>query len=338
MGLISKLVFYTKSIVAVALLGSCALYGVIASIVLGCIGKRHLAQWTTARSFYNVMGPVFGVEIKVINPENLEKLPAIFVSNHQSELDILMLGRTFPQGCTVTAKQSLKYVPFLGWFMALSGTLFLDRSNRKKSVATLNKALQELSTKKRAIWVFPEGTRSYTTKVCMLPFKKGAFHLAQQGKIPIVPVIVSNTSTIFNPKLGIFNRGTIVVKVLDPIPTEDLKKEEVGEFTNKVRDLMERELENLKYSKAINDTGLPEEVASKASVVEQEGQESNSNSHGIDDTDSISKDNSTDEVEEIVQAIEEESAPEQTEEQPEEQPEEESSEGVRETADLTNDK
>lgn len=263
MGLFSSLTYYTRSTVAIVLLCLCALYGVFASIVLICFGNRHLAQWTTARSFYYVIGSALGIKVKVINGENLKKLPAILVANHQSELDVLILGRVFPRGCTVTAKNSLKYVPFLGWFMTLSGTLFLKRGNTKNSIATLNKALKELRSEKRALWVFPEGTRPYSTKLCTVPFKKGAFHLAQQGKIPIVPVIISNTSTILSPKLGIFNRGTITVKVLDPISTEDLTKEGVTAFSEKVRDLMDKEIKKLGYSEACNDTGLPKEALSE---------------------------------------------------------------------------
>lgn len=297
MSIWTKFVYYGKSILGVTLLSTCALYGVVASIVLTCIGKQHLAQWTTARSFYYIMGTFLGVDVEVINAENLEKLPAIFVSNHQSALDILMLGRTFPQGCTVTAKSSLKWMPFLGWFMSLSGTLFLERGNRKKSVETLNKALANLSSKKRALWVFPEGTRSHSTKPCLLPFKKGAFHLAQQGKIPIVPVVVSNTSTIMNSKYHVFNRGVITVKVLDPISTEDLKKEDVTAFTHRVQELMEREVENLGYSDVIMDTNLPPEAkASFTQVLESHSAES-------EDADTSSKE---DTVEEAVEILEEE--------------------------------
>lgn len=295
MGFWAKFVYYSRSVLGVTLLSTCALYGVVASIVLSCIGKRHLAQWTTARSFYYVMGTFLGIEVEVINEENLKKLPAILVANHQSALDILMLGRIFPPGCTVTAKSSLKWVPFLGWFMVLSGSLFLERGNREKSVRTLNNALDVMRTKKRAVWIFPEGTRSHSTKLGLLPFKKGAFHLAQQGKIPIVPIVVSNTSTLMNSKYQVFNRGVITVKVLDPIPTDDLKKEDVTAFTKRVEELMLKEVENLGYSDAMLDTNLPPEVRSSVTQV--------LTSSTI--TDSEEQDVSTkDSVEEAVEALE----------------------------------
>ncbi|CDO94151.1 unnamed protein product [Kluyveromyces dobzhanskii CBS 2104] len=273
MGFFSKIVFWTKSVVAITLLSWCAMYGVLVSIVFSLIGKKHLAQWSTARCFYGVMGFVLGIKIVVSNSDRLNDLPAIFVSNHQSELDILMLGKTFPPGCTVTAKKQLKYVPFLGWFMSLSGTLFLDRSNREKAIKVLNDSLASMKREKRAIWVFPEGTRSYSTKLELSPFKKGAFHLAQQGKIQIIPVIVSNTSSIYHPKTGVFNRGTINIKVLEPISTQNLKKEDVGDLCDRVHKLMNDELKQIGYSKATVDTTLPADVVAYKSLRRSEEQQ-----------------------------------------------------------------
>lgn len=269
------------------------MFGVVASIVCTLIGKQHLAQWATARCFYYSMALFFGIDVRVENEQYLNNLPCIVISNHQSALDIFMLGRLFPRGCTVTAKKSLKYVPFLGWFMALSGTLFLERTNRAKSVETLNRGLKKIKEKKRAIWVFPEGTRSYSTELTMLPFKKGAFHLAQQGKLPIVPIVVSNTSTLMNPKLKIYNRGYIVAKVLKPISTENLKPEDVGKFSEEVRELMVNELQSVGYSPAINDTALPPEAIKYERRKAGETQDDES-------SEAISCENSTEQIEESV--------------------------------------
>lgn len=252
--------YYARVVLAVVVLMVSAAYGTLASIVCTLIGKQHLAQYTTARFYYYAMKWVMGIDVKVIGEEKLQNKPFIAVSNHQSTLDILMLGRMFPPGCTITAKTSLKWVPFLGWFMALSGTYFLNRSNRKQSVDTLNDGLRNIKEKKRALWIFPEGTRSYSTDLKLLPFKKGAFHLAQQGKIPIVPIVVSNTSTLMNSKNKVFNRGVITVKVMDPISTEELTPEGVSKFSEELHDKMFAELKTIGYSKAINDTNIPAEA------------------------------------------------------------------------------
>lgn len=249
MGFFKSVKFYSKTFLAASILGGCALYGVLASIALTIVGKRHLAQWTTARVFYYTFSSILGIKIKLLNEERLSNLPAIIVSNHQSALDILILGRIFPKGCVVTSKKSLKYVPFLGWFMSLSGTFFLDRSNREKSVKVLNKALANLREKKRGLFIFPEGTRSYCTTPELLPFKKGAFHLAQQAGIPIIPVVVSVTSSLLDATTKTFETGEITIKVLDAVSTEGLKKEDVGEFSSKIREEMLEELKVIGLSK-----------------------------------------------------------------------------------------
>ncbi|CAR26334.1 hypothetical protein ZYGR_0H01430 [Zygosaccharomyces rouxii] len=258
--MLRKALYYFRFTLATAVLCGCSLYGVVASIVLTLVGKQHLAQWATARCFYYASILFLGIDVKVENEHYLENKPYIIVSNHQSTLDILMLGRVFPQGCTVTSKKSLKYTPFLGWFMTLSGTLFLERANRQKSVETLNRSLDVLKKEKRALWIFPEGTRSYTTNLNILPFKKGAFHLARQGKLPIVPVVVSNTSTLMNHKWKVFNKGCIVARVMKPISVDDLTTEDVGKFSEDLREKMLTELQDLAYSQATVDTHIPPEA------------------------------------------------------------------------------
>ena len=108
--------FYARILSCYFLLVTVAAYGVVASVALRLVGKASIAQWTTGRAFKNLTCPLIGLEFKVINEENLGIRPAVFVSNHQSELDIVFLGRVFPKHCSITAKRSLKYIPFLGWF------------------------------------------------------------------------------------------------------------------------------------------------------------------------------------------------------------------------------
>ncbi|GMM40001.1 1-acylglycerol-3-phosphate O-acyltransferase [Hanseniaspora uvarum] len=261
-----KVKYYYRSTCSIILLGTCAFYGIFASIYYNIKGTRQLGQYATAKAYALVMKKFLGIEVKVEGRKYLEtSSPCIFIANHQSALDILVLGETWPKKCVVTAKKALKYVPFLGWFMSLSGALFLDRSNRSKSLGTLNNGIKEIIDIKGSIWMFVEGTRSHTTKLEMLPFKKGAFWLAKDSNLPIVPVIISNTSTINNNKLKIFNQGTIHVKVLEPISLKDVQsKEDMNAFVDKVETLMVNELkDNVGYATPTSfETGLPKEYAS----------------------------------------------------------------------------
>lgn len=206
--------FAARSLAAYISLLISAIYGVLVSIVLRILGREQIAQWTTARSFKYIMALTTGITFEVIDPKHhLETVrPAVFIGNHQTELDVLMLGCMFPKYCSVTAKKSLKKVPFLGWYMALSGTVFIDRKNSKDAREAMAGAASEIQKRKQSVYIFPEGTRSYAKDPELLPFKKGAFHLAVQAGVPIVPVVVANYSHVLYIKNFVFRSGKIPIK------------------------------------------------------------------------------------------------------------------------------
>lgn len=209
---VSKARFVARLISCYVSIVACASYGVVASLVLRLVGKQSIAQWATARAFGTVICPLTGVRFIVENENRLSARPAVFICNHQTELDLALLGRVLPKHCSVTAKKSLKYFPFLGWFMAVSGTVFIDRGNRQTAIKAFDGAVKQMKEQNQSVWIFPEGTRSYSSKPTLLPFKKGAFHLAVQGNVPIVPIVVSNYAHIFNYKAQRFDSGTIRVR------------------------------------------------------------------------------------------------------------------------------
>jgi lysophosphatidate acyltransferase len=188
--------------------------GAVVSIIFTLLGYQQIAQWFVARIFKYIMLATTGVTFEIDDPNDyLSKTrPAIFIANHQTELDVLLLGCMFPKYCSVTAKSSLKNVPFLGWFMRASGTIFIDRKNSKDAREAMKGAADEIQKKKQSVFMFPEGTRSYAKEPGLLPFKKGAFHLAVQAGVPIVPVVVSNYSHILFVKGLVFRSGSIPVK------------------------------------------------------------------------------------------------------------------------------
>ncbi|KAI1074696.1 acyltransferase-domain-containing protein [Whalleya microplaca] len=241
---VPKAAFAARTLAAYVALLVCASYGALASIVLRILGRQQIAQWTTGRAFKYLMIATTGITFEVIDPKrHLETVrPAVFIGNHQTELDVLMLGCMFPKYCSVTAKKVLKNVPFLGWFMSLSGTVFIDRKNSKTARDAMAGAASEMHRRKQSVYMFPEGTRSYTKEPDLLPFKKGAFHLAVQAGVPIVPVVVANYSHVLYIKDFVFTSGKIPVKVLDPIPTTGLTAEDVDELTRSTRELMLKEL------------------------------------------------------------------------------------------------
>jgi lysophosphatidate acyltransferase len=118
--------FAAFTLTAFILLLASASYGMFASIVLRIVGYGGLSQWTVGRSFKWSMWITTGVTFRVTGSmkreggmtgeDALNMRPAVFVGNHQTEMDVLMLGCIFPKYTSVTAKSSLKWTPFLGWF------------------------------------------------------------------------------------------------------------------------------------------------------------------------------------------------------------------------------
>lgn len=210
---VPRAAFFARCLASYGSLVFCATYGVIASICLRLVGYGRVSQWATARSFSWVMRYTTGIQFKVVDGvEHLSTRPAVFIGNHQSELDVLMLGAVFPPYCSVTAKKSLKNVPLLGWFMALSRTVFIDRANRETALKAFEGAAREMQTHRQSVFIFPEGTRSYSDKPALLPFKKGAFHLAVQAGVPVVPIVTENYPHVLCPRVFRFEPGTIRVK------------------------------------------------------------------------------------------------------------------------------
>lgn len=108
------------------------------------------------------------------------------------------------------AKKSIQWNPVLGPFMKMSGTVFIDRGNSANAHRSLEAAGEGMKARRTSIFIFPEGTRHSEETPSTLPFKKGAFHLAVKGGIPIVPVVCENYWRLY--RKGVFGSGTIKIK------------------------------------------------------------------------------------------------------------------------------
>lgn len=261
----------------------CSAYGITISAILTLIGQNHSAQYAVARAFELWMRITTGITCEIDDPTGaLSKIrPAVFIGPHQSELDILFLGAVFPKHCSVTAKKSLKKMPILGWFMTLSGAVFIDRANSKDARAAMQGAADEMTRRKQNVWMFPEGTRSYSEEPGLLPFKKGAFHLAVQAKVPIVPVVISNYSDIFSMKKLRFKSGVIKIRVLPAIETKNLTSADVDDLTRDTRTKMEKTMLELTALQRGRPVKLDERLAAMSSgngVVKASGIQATTNS------------------------------------------------------------
>ncbi|KAI9315456.1 hypothetical protein BX666DRAFT_303511 [Dichotomocladium elegans] len=233
--------YYYRSTVFLLAVALCGVYGVVASLILPMIGKTHLINWSVSHLFYHLAGFLTGVKVTAEGLEHIDsKRPTVYVCNHQASIDVLVMGSVFPKATSMVAKKSLKYYPFLGWYMTLSKAIFLDRKNHDSAIKQARKAAQDIHNNKTSVFLFPEGTRSHPKKIDMLPFKKGAFYMAVQANVPIVPVVVANYNNLYDSREKRFIPGTIKLKVLPPVDTADIKEDSasIDVLTNKVRDQM----------------------------------------------------------------------------------------------------
>jgi len=200
------------------------------------IGRRFDINYVVARSFYAIISRVIGITYTVEGEHHLDTKPAVLLGNHQSMLDVIFLGRIFPHQASVMAKRELLWAPLLGQYMQLSGAVFVDRRNNKNAVAALAAAGADMKTKGISLWMFPEGTRHSSKESDLLPFKKGAFHLAVQAGVPIIPVVSQNYWPLYHK--GVFEPGDLKIKVLPPIPTDMLTTADIPDLIIRTRDAM----------------------------------------------------------------------------------------------------
>jgi 1-acyl-sn-glycerol-3-phosphate acyltransferase len=148
-----------------------------------------------------------------------------------------IFSEVFPRQTVVIGKKEVIYIPFWGQMYVAFGNIIIDRKDVKNSVAGLNKAAELVKKKSLSVWIFPEGTRNQSG-VGLLPFKKGAFHLALQAQVPIVPIVASNLNPVLNFKERKVHGGTLKVQILSPISTHGMRIDQVNELMNSVREQM----------------------------------------------------------------------------------------------------
>ncbi len=167
-----------------------------------------------------------GATLKVEGLENVPPgQPHIYVSNHQSTIDIPTLFMALGVDFRFAAKKSLKYVPAIGWYLWLAKFPFIDRSNHRDAVASLDKAGAQIRGGVNIV-MFPEGTRSDDNRV--LPFKKGPFALATKAGVGVVPVTIEGSGKLMPKNRWTITPGLIHVRVGKPIDPAPFKENREG--------------------------------------------------------------------------------------------------------------
>lgn len=184
---------------------------------------------------------IFKITGTTLETEGTEKIapsqPCIYVCNHQSMFDVATFGSVFPDHAVIVGKRELVWLPLFGLFFLAAGNIPIDRQKRTKAVASLGKVVDTIRRHRVAVWVFPEGTRSHG-KPGLLPFKKGAFHMALQARIPILPIVSGPLGPLYDWKERRITPGKLKLRVLDVIPTDGYEPGQTDELAAAVREKM----------------------------------------------------------------------------------------------------
>lgn len=173
---------------------------------------------------------ILGFNVEIKNKKNLYlHATCVYLCNHQSNVDLFLLGGFYPERTVLIGKRELIWIPFFGFIYWGTGNILINRKDRVSSIQRLKKVKDILLHKRLRVWFFPEGTRN-RGKVALLPFKKGAFHLAIEAQIPLVPVIVPPLKNYFDWGKKRITPSTINIEILDPIPTSGLSAANADEL------------------------------------------------------------------------------------------------------------
>lgn len=220
---------------------SAAAMGVFAGSVAAATGlailnrSRSLGANIAASAGSDLALAAAGVRLNVVGEENIwAARPAVFLFNHQSQLDVFVLAALLRKDFTGVAKKSLEKDPFFGPIGYLADVAYIDRSNNAAAREGLEPAVEALRNG-RSIAIAPEGTRSPTPR--LLPFKKGPFHLAMQAGVPVVPIVMRNCGEIMAAHSMVIHAGTVDVAVLPPVPTDDWSRANLEEKIAEVRQM-----------------------------------------------------------------------------------------------------
>lgn len=174
-------------------------------------------------------------EAAVLAPDR----PYVFAANHQNALDILVLAAALPYPFGFVAKAELARVPFLGFAIRHSASLYIDRSTHRRSVESLRAAAARIR-EGNSVLLFPEGARSYAPG--LLPFKRGAFVLALEAGVPVVPVTIRDAYRRMDERRWAARSGPIHLVVGEPVPTQGLRRKDAADLGEEVRRRIEAAL------------------------------------------------------------------------------------------------
>ncbi|XP_024085237.1 uncharacterized protein LOC106666431 [Cimex lectularius] len=178
------------------------------------------------------------LELRVVGKSKVDG-HGIIVMNHQSFIDVVGVAKLYRcyGDCIGVARKEVKYLAPLGPSLAMGGYIFIDRENKQSAIKIISEGIADhfKTYKDGKVMIFPEGTRNKIGSN-FLPFKKGAFRVAIDNQVPIFPCVISPYN--FVKKNKYFNKGKIIITLMEPIPTVGMTAADADALLEKTRNLM----------------------------------------------------------------------------------------------------
>jgi 1-acyl-sn-glycerol-3-phosphate acyltransferase len=205
------------------------------SVMVGCsIGNKSFWGCTLPRYWAKLGCRLALCRITVKGGEQL--LPGahyVFTPNHQSAFDIFLMYGYIGHNIKWVQKQELRKLPFIGKATEIAGHIFVNQSSLKSMKETIDKAARELE-KGDSMAIFPEGSRTKNGQLGK--FKKGAFIIARQMKLPIVPVTLNGPYEVMKIHTYLIRPGRLELIIHAPVPTADMTEEDIPALVEKTRE------------------------------------------------------------------------------------------------------
>src|ERR1043165_8173339 len=217
---VRRLHYWWSLFVSAALLGSLGPPILLVAWVL----RKHDLVYPVAKFGGRAWLRLSGVKVHVRGLDLLDpKQTYVFVSNHRSYIDTATLFVYLERSIGLLAKKELLKVPVLGVGMGFVNVMAIDRTNRESAIRTTEAAARRIQSGV-SFAVFVEGTRAKPGE--LLPFKKGAFYMARQAGVPVVPVAIKNSDVLMGKGTGEARAGTLEMVLLPPVETAGVEGDE----------------------------------------------------------------------------------------------------------------
>ena len=248
---------YVRTIASQTSLLTSMLAGIPIYALTGSMNKTR--NFSTSL-FADTACAITGIELDVTGEENAwGHRPCVFVFNHQSQADVIILPSLLRRDLAGVGKKEIGDVPVIGTLMKIGGTVLIDRENSHSARESMKPLIDIMKKEGRSVCIAPEGTRSTSTNLGR--FKKGAFHLAMQAGVPIVPIVIHNAIDVAPRGQFVLRPATVKVTVLPAIETTDWKATTMNKHVHQVRDLFLEELDQMRFQPCSEELERLEKVA-----------------------------------------------------------------------------